>query len=46
MQNAQKQLPKIENKSYGKNRTYVQNYTPMWQIWKIYLNLWGHDCKN
>ena len=35
-----------ENKNYGKKQTFVEKYTPMWQIWQMYLDLRAQDCKN
>ena len=37
-----------ENKVFAKNGIYVETYFKgllMYQIWNIYLDLWGHDYK-
>ena len=42
-------LRKIQNAQYfHKKRNFcreVYSRPPVYQIWRIYLDLWGHDCK-
>ena len=48
IQNMQKWSPKFESNIFPKKRNLcreVCSRPPVYQIWRIYLDLWGHDCK-